>query len=557
MQPFESIHLHSDLTYEIEPNGNARTVNFLGLVALFILAIAFINYVNMTTARSMERAKEVGLRKTVGANRRQLAGQFLFEGLLLNGIAIALALIVLQPLLPLFSDLVGRPLAAQPAGSSFVLSVIALFLLGLLASCGYPALVLTKFSPLEVLRGRAAFSKGSGNKHSWLRQGLVVFQFACSALLIFGLIVIGKQLHFLQNHDKGLSLDQIVAIKTSSADWRQDSINRLKMGVFKNDIAQIAGIQAKTVSSIVPGLGISTISGTSSGLVLASKRGEILPGTIYFISAQPDFYATYNIRFLAGASYQAMNESDGYKHLIINEAACDLWGFGSPEAAIGQELAYPNSASDFRMRIEGVVADFHIETLKEPTRPTLYYCTPDVRNGYVSIKLEGSKAQDVLAAVEASWKKTYPESPFEYWFLNEQFAHQYKAETQLGKTFGLFSALAVLIACLGLLGLAAYSASQRTKEIGVRKVLGASVAGITRLLTQDFLKPVVVGVLCAAPIGYYFMQKWLQDFAHRIEMQWWMFAAAGAAAVGIAFLTVGFQSVKAALANPVKSLRSE
>lgn len=557
MQPFESIHLHSDLTYEIEPNGNARTVHFLSLAALFILAIAFINYVNMTTARSLERAKEVGLRKTVGARRGQLAGQFLLEGLLLNGIAVALALLVLQPLLPFFSGLVGRPLATQPVESGFVCSVIGLFLLGLTVSCGYPALVLTKFSPFEVLRGRAAFSKKSGNKSSWLRQGLVVFQFACSALLIFGLTVIGRQLHFLQNHDKGLSLDQIVAIKTASTDWQQDSIHRLKMNVLKDDLAHIAGIEARTVSSIAPGLGIGTIAGTSSGLVLADKPGEVLPGTIYYINAQPDFYNTYQIRFLAGAPYRAADERAGYRHVIINQAMCGLLGFRTPEAAIGRELAYPNSTEGQGMRIEGVVADFHIETLKEPTRPTLYYCTPDVYKGYISIKLESAKAQEVLAAVETSWKKLYPESPFEYWFLNEQFARQYEAETQLGKTFGLFSGLAILIACLGLLGLATHFAALRTKETGIRKVLGASVADITRLLTKDFLKPVFVGILCAAPVGYYLMSKWLQDFACRIEIEWWMFVATGALATGVAFVTVGAQSVQAALANPVKSLRNE
>jgi putative ABC transport system permease protein len=209
------------------------------------------------------------------------------------------------------------------------------------------------------------------------------------------------------------------------------------------------------------------------------------------------------------------------------------------------------------MKVEGVVANFHIETLKEPTRPTVYYCSRSVHNGYISIKLERTKAQPILTAIEQSWKKIYPESPFEYYFLSEQFARQYKAEAQLSKTFGLFSGLAILIACLGLLGLATYSAGQRTKEIGVRKILGASVTDITRLLTKDFLKPVVLGIVCAAPIGYYLMHKWLQDFAHRIDMPWWFFGLTALITLFIAFVTVSFQAIKAAVANPVKSLRTE
>jgi putative ABC transport system permease protein len=559
MQPFEDIHLHSDLTYEIEPNGSARNVRFLGLMALFILAIAFVNYVNMTTARSLERAKEVGLRKVIGAGRWQLAGQFLLEGLLLNAVALVLGLALYQSLLPAFSSFMGRPLGGQAFDGAFWLPLAGLFLVGVLASSGYPALALSRFAPLEVLNGSGSTFKGLGGmgREGLLRRGLVVLQFGCSAALIFALTVVGQQLNFLNSHDKGLSLHQIVAVKTPPPDWKQDSLNRLRLTALKHEIGQISGVSSVTASSVAPSLGISTISGTSSGLVLAEKPSDLRSGTIYLVDAEPDFYKTYGIRFLAGEPYRAGGQSRELGHVVINRKALEMLGIPSPEAALGEEIAYANNPSGYRMKIEGVVENFHIETLKEPARPTIYPCLQDVRNGFVSVKLEAAQAQPVLASMERAWKQSFPESPFEYWFLDEQFALQYQSEAQLGMAFGLFAALAIFIACLGLFGMSTYAAAQRTKEIGVRKVLGASVSGIVGLLAKDFLKPVALGVFLAMPFAWHFMERWLQDFAYRIDIQWTVFALAGITALVVAFLTVSFQSVKAALANPVKSLRSE
>jgi len=553
MQPFESIHLHSNLTYEIEPNGSAKTVRFLGLMALFILVIACINYVNMTTARSIDRAAEVGLRKVIGARREQLAAQFLLEGLLLNGAALLLALAVYESALPYFGRFLGRPLDALGFDGLFWISVAGLFVAGVLASCSYPALALTRYTPSEVLRGGKTGAAGGG----LLRKILVVFQFACSAALIFALTVVGRQLTFLQNHDKGLSLDQIVALKLPANDWRQDSLNRLRIGALKHEMEQISGVQALAVSSVAPSLGIGAISGTSSGLVLANKPNQVLPGTVYFIYAEPGFYKTYGIQFLAGQSPAIPVESRSRQSVLINRAMLDQLGFHTPESAIGAELAYPNNTDGYRMKIEGVVANFHIETLKEPARPTIYHSTSQLQNGYVSMKFDAAETRPFLAALENSWKKVFPESPFAYWFLDEQFALQYTAEARLTQAFALFAALAIFIACLGLFGMATYTATQRTKEIGVRKVLGASVVSIAGLLTKDFLKPVITGIILASPFAWYFMQKWLQDFAYRIDIQWTVFALAGLIAVAVAFLTVSFQSVKAALANPAKALRSE
>jgi len=558
MQPFESIHLHSNLTYEIEPNGSARTVYFLGLVAVLILTTAFINYINMTIARSFGRAREVGMRKVVGARQGQLIGQFMIEGFMLNSMAMLLALIGLKALLPVFDQLTGKPLADQGFDLLFWIQAGSVFFAGMMISCAYPALVLTRFAPLEVLRGQSGIVIGRpGGAGVWLRKGLVVFQFACSAALIFGLTVVKKQLNFMQNHDKGLSLDQIVAVKMPDTDWRQDSLNRVRMSGFKNQLAQISGVQSIASSSVVPSLGIQSISGTSSGLVLADKPGELIPGTIYFIDAEPGFYETFGIRYLAGKPFDAVDEQTGRQHIIINEALLHLLGFPTAEAAIGAELAYSRNVSDSRMKIEGVVVDFHIESLKEPARPTLYFSPPNVNNGFISLKLGTGNIASLLASLEKAMKGFYPESPFEYWFLDEQFASQYATEKQLSRIFGLFAALAIFIACLGLFGLVKFTAELRTKEIGIRKLLGASVPQLSAMLSNEFLKLVLISCLITFPFTWWIMNKWLLDFAYRTEIGWWIGILAGAVVVLIALTTVGFQAIKAAMANPTSSLRSE
>ena len=558
MQPYESIHLHSNLTHEIEPNGNARTVYFLGLVAMLILAIAFINYINMTIARSIRRAKEVGIRKVVGARQGQLIWQFMFEGLLLNSMAMVLAVIGFQALLPAFEQLVGKPLVAQGFDALFWIQAGSLFFAGMLVSCAYPALVLTRFAPLEVLRGQVSFGNNKpGGAGLWLRKSLVVFQFGCSAALIFGLTVVNKQLNFLQNHDKGLSLDQILAVKMPDTDWRQDSLHRLRMGSFKNQLAGINGIHSVTASNVVPSLGIQSISGTSSGLVLARKPGEIIPGTIYFIDAESRFYETFGIRFLAGKPFEALDNQAGSQHIIINEALLSLLGFRSAEEAIGAELAYARNVDGHRMKIEGVVVNFHIESLKEPARPTLYFSPQYVNNGFISLKLGSESIPSLLSSLEKTWKQFYPENPFEYWFLDEHFARQYATEKQLSRIFGLFAALAIFIACLGLFGLVRFTAELRTKEIGIRKVLGASVAHLSALLSNEFLKLVLIACLITFPFTWWLMNKWLQDFAYRAEIGWGIGLLAGAVVVIIALMTVGVQSIKAAMANPTSTLRNQ
>jgi putative ABC transport system permease protein len=454
--------------------------------------------------------------------------------------------------MPAFSRLIDRPLDQTPGFDGVFWGMsLGLWVAGIVAACFWPSLALSGFSPLSVMRSDF-FKKRSPVS---LRHALVVFQFACSTILILVVLTVVRQLHFLQNHDKGLSLDQVVTMRMPNTNWRQDSLNRPKLALLQEQIAQVPGVQSVAASSIVPAMGISSIEGTSTGLYWIRNQSASANATTYFLNIGKGFLETYNIRMAAGQYYSAANEGAENDNILINEAARKMLGFPSAEAAIGEEIAFRNNTHP--LKIHGVIADFHIESLKEPTRPTLYYCQRQVRNGYLSLKIKASDATAVMAQVQPIWQRIWPESPLEWKFLDAHFNAQYRLEQQLGRVFGLFSGLAILIACLGLLGLAAYTAERRVKEIGIRKVLGASVTHVTGLLAGDFLRLVVIAVVIASPIAWYFMQQWLSSFALHIELSWWMFVVAGICALLIATLTIGIQSIRAALANPVKSLRNE
>jgi putative ABC transport system permease protein len=553
IQRFTDIHLRSNLTYELEPNGSARAVQSLGLIAFLILGIAFINYVNLTTAVANERSKEVGVRKAIGASRGMLAGQFLFESLLLSAVAFGASVLCFWQVLPWFSDLVGRQLAWPEGELDLGFWAAASGLVALAAGLAglYPALQLSAFRPAEALRARSAGDRATG-----LRQGLVVLQFACSIGLIFGVLVIGKQLDFLKNHELGVQLDQIVTIKSAPATGRADSLSAQQLALFKTAAERLSGVRGLATSSVAPGLGINGISGSSRPLRWTQKP-DYVQITSYFVETDEPFFDLFGVPVLAGEYRLQSARAARFNTVGINRAMLDALGFPTPEAAIGQQIAYENSEGGATMTVAAVIENFHIESLKTVPKPTLYYCFAPEQLQYLSVKIAPENVSAVLPALQDAWTALYPERPFRYWFLDEHFAQQYRSETQFGRAFGLFAALAIVISCLGLFGLTAHNAHRRTKEIGIRKVLGASVAGITGLLAKDFLKLVLVAILIASPVAYFFMQKWLSDFAYRIDIQWWMFAGAGLAAVAIAFLTVGFQSVRAALANPVKSLRSE
>ena len=553
MQAFTDIHLHSNLTYEIEPNGSARMVNFLVIIAILILFIAFFNYVNMMTAKALSRAKEVGVRKVIGASRKILITQFIVEGLLLNMAALLLALAVLPLFLNWFSGLTDRPLNLFFQFDQWLALVcLGILLSSVFVSCIYPAVVLSGYRPVQVLKGHFARS----NEGQSLRKGLVVFQFACSTVLIISVAIIGQQLTFLKNHDLGLSLDQVVAIKSPGLDFRRDTTSFARLTAFQNDIAQLAGVQSLATSSIVPSLGISTISGGSSGIHRVNNPDVNIQAAVYYVDVSPDFFNTYDINFLAGDLYEVNNREAIHNNIIVNEAARRMFGFSNAEKAVGEAIAFDRHP-DRHISIRGVVADFHIEGLQEPARPTLYYVNPRITNGYLSLKMEASQISSTLETLQKKWSSYFPVSPFEFWFLNEQFSRQYAAEKSLSQIFSLFATLAIFIACIGLFGLITFTAKQRTKEIGIRKILGATILHLIALLSKDILKLIIVAILIAVPLSWWFMDGWLQDFAYRIDINGWIFVIAGGITMMIALLTLSYQSIKVALANPVESLRSE
>jgi putative ABC transport system permease protein len=421
----------------------------------------------------------------------------------------------------------------------------------MITACLYPAIALSSFSPIRTIRNNLTIT-GKNN----LRRVLVVFQFACSTILIISIFVIVQQLHFMRNHDKGLSLDKVIAIKIPEPDWSRDSINQQRMGLLRQKITQLSGVRSVATSSIVPGQGITTIAGTSGGLFWTENPAVVSSGTIYFYHTDTSFFQTYGIRILAGSTYQASTRREANGNVLINESALKLFGFPDAQSAIGKDIANSSNPANV-IKVHGVVADFQIESSKEPVRPTLYYCSPPLTWGYVSVKADINNEQQLLTQMEQVWKVIYPEAIFNYSFVEHEFNLQHKAEERLALIVTGFTLFAVFIACIGLFGLAFITAGQRTKEIGVRKVLGATIANIVTLLSKDYMKLVFVAIIIGSPVAAVIMNAWLQDFAYRIRIEWWVFVVAGIIAIAIALLTVSYQSIKAALTNPIKNLRTE
>jgi putative ABC transport system permease protein len=553
IQPFTKIHLHSNLTYELEPNGNARIVQFLGMVGLLILFIAFINYINLTTAFANERAKEVGVRKAMGASRGNLTLQFLIESVVMGCLALGISVLIVNLTINQFSTFIGSSLNNNTTSFDIEFWATSVGIIGLLSLITgiYPALQISGYKPIEVIRGK--FTLGNS---AILRKSLVIAQFAGSVILIIGVLKVKYQLDFLKSHDLGVKLDQIVAIKSVPNENNNDSLGRQKLAIFKSESAKLVGLNKVASSNIVPGLGVNTISGSSRPIHWV-KKPDFAKITSYFVETDEHFFDLYNIKVLAGKHQFFENRSERYRTVTINKSMLSSLGFTSADKAIGEQIAYENSENGATMTIGAVIEDFHVESLKIPPHPTLYYCFAPDQLKYLSIKMEANQIKNSLASLQDIWKKVYPSQPFNYWFLDENFSNQYRTETQFGKTFGLFSILAILISCLGLLGLVAYSIQRRNKEIGIRKVLGATVFGITVLLSKEYIKLIILAIVVATPIAYFLIEKWLQDFAYRIEISWWIFAISGLLAIAIALLSISYQAIKAALMNPVKSLKTE
>ncbi|MCB9265812.1 MAG: ABC transporter permease [Lewinellaceae bacterium] len=543
--PLKDIHLYSNVNQEAEVNGSGWAVSVLFASAFFILLIAWVNYVNLATARSLERAREVGLRKVLGAGRRQLIGQFLLESFILNLTAFVLALGLVQLALPLFNSLLGQKLAFTLAGRpQFWAVALAVFAGGTLVAGLYPAFVLSGFRPLTVLRGQLK----NASEGMLLRKGLIVFQFAASIALVVGTIVVFQQVRFMRQQNLGVNISQTLVLNGPTT--VQDSLYEGRLQPFKNDIMNIPGVKSITASSYVPG---DEIYWTNGVQWMRRDGQEALSSTVYTQGVDETFLEAYGLPLVAGRNF-APGRGTEEGSCLLNETAVGLLGFPSAVEAIGEQVRRGGDT----LAVIGVTKDFHHLGLQKPIQPIIFLYRPNSR-GYYSLRVEpaAGNMQSTIAAVQRQWYTHFPDDPFSYFFLNEFFGRQYQADVLFGKIFGFFALLAILVAALGLFGLSSYNVVQRTKEIGIRKVLGASVSGIVRLLSEDFLKLVGLAILVAIPVAWYVMEEWLQNFAFRISIGWWVFLLAGGLALLIAFLTVSVQSVKAALSDPVKALRYE
>ncbi|MBX2963331.1 MAG: ABC transporter permease [Cyclobacteriaceae bacterium] len=541
LQPISDIHLDSNFIGEFKPNGDRSTVKFLSVVAILIILIAWINYINLSTAKSIERAREVGVRKVMGGFRFQLVQQFLFESLLLNGVAVALSIVLVALLTPWFSQLTARPIdLTLLKGPMFWFWTMLMVLGGSLLAGIYPAFVLSGFRPVEVLKGRFK-NTGQG---VLFRKGMVVVQFMASIALIVGTFTVYQQINFMRTQRLGVNIDQTLVLRSPNI---VDSTYQNKFMAFKQQVLQYPEVSAMSASSSVPGRSPDWNAG---GVRRLSQR-EDEANQYRVIMMDHDFVQSYGLEVVAGRSFSDEVAGDE-QTVMLNESGAKLMGFTNLEEAINDRINFWGDT----FRIVGVVRDYAQESLKKSYEPLVFRYS-SAPGGFYSIKLNTQTVNESMVRVESLWKEFFPGNPFSFFFLDEHYNQQYQADQQFGRVFGLFSGLAIFIACLGLFGLSSLTAIQRTKEIGIRKVLGASVPGILRLVSKDYLMLMTIAVVLAVPLAWWVMSEWLQEFASRIALSWWIFALPSLVVMLVAFATISAQIIKAALVNPVQSLRYE
>ncbi|MGF7217204.1 putative ABC transport system permease protein [Spirosoma lacussanchae] len=539
LQPLTDIHLRSDLTHDLEAGSDIQYVYIFGVIAVFMLLIACINFMNLSTAGASKRAKEVGVRKALGSARLSLASQFLTESVLMTVLALGLAVGLVALMIPFFDELTDKVLSAGLLSTPWLLAgLLGLGLVvGLLAG-SYPALFLSSFRPVAVLKGAPA---GSARTGGGLRSGLVVFQFFISMLLMVGTAVVYQQLSYIQHKKLGYNKEQVIVLRDA---WR---LGR-SLASFREQLEQDARVAHVSVSGYLP----AGPSDNNNFMSYADdQRGQLTKTLRYDVDHQ--YIPTMGMTLVAGRNFSPDFPTDS-AGIILNETAVRAFGWtGNP---LGHTISNPdNEGRITTYRVIGVVKDFHFRSFHERIAPLLMV----LRNqgGSVIIKARTKDVGSLLASLKQRWETIRTDIPFSYHFLDESVLAAYRAEQLTGQLLGVFAGLTIFVACLGLLGLAMFTAEQRRKEIGVRKVLGASTTSVVSLLSRDVLKPVLLAIALASPVAWYAMNRWLQDFAYKIDVEWWVFALAGLIAVTIALLTVSFQSVKAALTNPVTSLRSE
>jgi putative ABC transport system permease protein len=533
-------YLHSKAGRQPGATGSLSNVYIFSSVAMFILIIACINFINLSTARSLERAKEVGVRKVLGAQVSGLVRQFLSESVLLSLVAAIIALILARLALPMIAQLSGKTFTSTDFFSWKLLAFVLLFgiVIGLLSGI-YPALFLSRFRTILVLKA----TKYSGSGGVSLRKALVIFQFTLSMVLIAGTGIVYSQLNHLRSHDLGFRQDQMVII-----DFGGDQQVQQKITTIKDVLRKHPKVLSVSASRAVPGEFLP-----NAYTEIQSPDGQMMGNGPLIYEIDEDFIPDYRIQVVAGRTYSREFKADTMKSMVINEAAARMFGYGNPKEIIGKKFSQWGRDGN----IIGVVKDFNFRSLHQQVEPLTLRFAESYALNRISVRVKPENIHQTIAELKKLWDGLAPQRPFIYSFLDESFSKQYDADLHFGQVFTLFSGLAIFIACLGLFGLATFTAEQRTKEIGIRKVLGSSVSGIVTLISKDFIRLVLISIVIAVPLCWYAMNQWLNDFPYRISISPLIFLKSGLIAILIAVLTISWQSVTAAIANPVDSLRDE
>lgn len=545
LQPLRSIHLTSNLADEPEINGDERIVDFLSIIGVFVLLIAWINYINLSTAKAMERAKEVGVRKVMGAMRGQLVRQFLVEAAIVNMISVMIAMVIVAIFLPYFNSISGLDLTYRHLFAAWYLGLgLLLWVVGTTLSGSYPAIVLSSFKPASVLKGKIKNSSGG----ILLRKSLVVFQFIASVALIAGTFIVFNQLRYMMNHDIGMNIDQVMAIEAPGIIPSTREEFNTSLDVFRNEVKSDPSIVALTASATVPGKlreykrVVKPYGGSSAQEVLIKSN-----------SMDYEFIDVFKMKLLAGRFFDEKYPTDADTAIIVTESAAKLLGFEKPEDAVGQAVTVVTF--DWNPVIIGVVNDYHQVSLKKTVDPSFFYFS---RNGeFYNIRLNTSDVQASVEHIRKAWTKAFAGNPLDYFFIDDFFNRQYENERKFGKLFTTFAVLAVIVSCVGLFGLSAYTAMQRTKEIGIRKALGSTEKGIFILLSQEYMKLVGLSILIATPMIWWVMNNWITSFPYRTTISPLIFVISGLIVLLVALMTVSYQTVRASRTNPVDSLRYE
>ncbi|MEO0527929.1 MAG: ABC transporter permease [Bacteroidota bacterium] len=550
IEALEEIHLYSNKPYEVSANGSITRIKFLSAIAFIILMLSWLNYVNLSTTKSMERAKEAGIRKVAGAKKSQLIVQSLIESVLLNFIAIALALTIVLILLPIFNNLTDKDFSLDLNSLIRFLPFFAFILIGMVLAGLYPALLLSSYSPAKALKGKMRTSTQGSN----IRKGLIVTQFLATIILLVGTIVITKQIDFLESQPIGADVNQIIALHGEVVTSKADSLIINDFKVLKEELKTLPFIENAAIAQTYPGDSFDNLSSTR-GIVLPDGRRED-EKVFYSYHAQPDYFDLMGLEFLAGGTFLPSTDWEG-NQVIVNETFLKTMGISSAEEILNKTVSFWGN-NDWR--VSGVIKDYYHFGLKNPILPTIIRYQRQVSN--LLVKLNGSATStagfgSAIGDIKTKWKKVFPQSTFNYTFLDQKFEAQYQQDKAFGTAFQVFTLLAIIIACMGLFGLTSYTVVQRKKEIGIRKVNGATIIEVLTLLNKDFIKWVTFAFIIAVPISWYIMNQWLTGFAYKTTLSWWVFALAGVSALLIALLTVSWQSFQAAIANPVESLRDE